>query len=114
MVAFFENVAAILDADVQTGISNTDDIREIFAQSGDLLCDSICNSFYHGVPHRRPRWWAVAVQVSSEPLTEEEIASYSAQVADFHPGLEMLRLKPVSLDEILMQEDSDELKVRQE
>lgn len=114
MVAFLENVAAIDDVEAQTGISNADDIREIFAQQGYILCDSICNSFYHGVPHQRTRWWAAAVQVSSEPLTEEEIESYSKQVADFHACLQMLRLNPVSLDDILMQEDSDELKVWQE
>ena len=44
----------------------------------------------------------------------EELESYSKQVADFHACLAMLRLNPVSLDEILMQEDSDELKVWQE
>ena len=113
MVALLENVASIDDADARTGLSNADDVKQLFASEGYLVCDSICNSFYHGVPHRRIRWWAAAVHLSTDPLTEEHIENYRDQVATFHTCLEMLCLKPVPLDDILMEEGSEEFAIWQ-
>ena len=109
VLVLLENVAALDRCDTRTGVSSAHDVRDIFAELGYILCDSVCNAMFHGVPHRRTRWWAVAVQVSASPVTDEDVIAHREAIGDFHNALDLLRVAPVPLDSILMCEGSEEL-----
>jgi site-specific DNA-cytosine methylase len=115
-LVYLENVAAIEDMDKTWGTSNADEVVSMVADLGYILVHKVLDARQHGAPQRRTRWWGMAVLVKTDgqPLTAQEDIAYEEQKQDVLQNLADMEMAPVSLDHVLMPEDSDELQEWQE
>ena len=112
LLVFLENVAALDDVSHSTGASNVDEIFSLFLQQGYYLVSAIYDARKHGAAQRRTRWWGVAVRMQEGPIVDEGVLHRCKQMSnDFLEFMAKCEMEAANLDDILMDEDSEDLAV---
>lgn len=105
---FLENVAALDDQD-ENGVSNADEVVDIFASIGYFMVYVVLDARQHGSAQRRTRWWGCGVRVKEGPLDQEDMDELEPKRQHMLQVLEDLQMQPISLDKVLLPEGSPEL-----
>ena len=104
-----ENVAALDDVDPSTGDSNASDVVSLLESLGYFVTYQVVDARQHGSAQRRTRWWGVAVRLSENSLTAEDIDYMEPARESLLSVLEDVEMDQMSLDSVLLPEGSDEL-----
>ena len=107
---FLENVTAVEFADKDCGTSNADEIVRLFADLGYCMAHTVMDARQHGAAHRRTRWWACAFRVNdSAAITVQQDQAMKPLKDKYLQVLDDIMMKPVKLNQVLMDEDSEDL-----
>ena len=109
-LVFLESVTAVEFADKVCGTSNADEIVRLFADLGYCMAHTVMDARQHGAAHRRTRWWACAFRVNdSAAITVQQDQAMKPLKDKYLQVLDDIMMKPVKLNQVLMDEDSEDL-----
>ena len=107
---FLENVTAIECVDEDWWTNNADEIVCLFADLGYCMAHCVLDARQHGAAHRRTRWWACAFRMNdSAAITVQQDEAMTPLKDKYLQVLDDIKMKPVSLFQVLMDEDSEDL-----
>ena len=113
-VVILENVTAIEDIDPESMQSNAEVCCSLLQGLGYQVFTKAMTPQLHGVPHRRNRFWFVALLMSYDALAKEAYTFSQPMWNTFQEALDSITLTPPMLPDFVLGADDAELRLWQQ